>query len=81
MSNKNNLKTIHFYRAKNETSECLMKLLNEDRRIHLVPANVHGKYFLRFAVCSTKTSSQDIVFAWKVISELTDSIVNSKFQN
>ena len=58
-----------FFKAGNEASETLLKLINDDRRIHLVPAKVHDIYFLRLAICSTKTTSADLQFAWKVILE------------
>uniref|UniRef100_A0A914VWP3 Aromatic-L-amino-acid decarboxylase n=1 Tax=Plectus sambesii TaxID=2011161 RepID=A0A914VWP3_9BILA len=61
-------------KGENAASEKLLKLINEDRRIHLVPAKAHDIYFLRLAICSTKTTSDDILFAWKVICELTERV-------
>ncbi|KAF6028348.1 DDC [Bugula neritina] len=52
----------------NAMNEALVKEINDvDRRIHLVPGEVDGTYFLRMAIASTKTTVEDVVFGWKVI--------------
>ncbi|CAI4231119.1 unnamed protein product [Auanema sp. JU1783] len=53
-----------------EDNEALCNAINEDRRIHLVPSKVHGKFFLRLAVCSQLTTSEDIRTAYEVIREI-----------
>ncbi|CAD6190337.1 unnamed protein product [Caenorhabditis auriculariae] len=60
--------------ANNAQNEVLCNTLNEDRRIHLVPSNVHGTYFLRLAVCSQFTKEEDIIFARDVIYEINSKI-------
>ncbi|KAH9500702.1 hypothetical protein Btru_076310 [Bulinus truncatus] len=58
----------------NDANEVLLKKINDDRRIHLVPSKIKDTFFLRFAVCASSTQSSDIVFAWSVIQELTDNL-------
>ncbi|KAH3802675.1 hypothetical protein DPMN_156354 [Dreissena polymorpha] len=41
----------------------------------MVPSEVRGVYFLRFAVCSSRSTESDITFAWDVIRELTESVL------
>uniref|UniRef100_A0A915HFG8 Aromatic-L-amino-acid decarboxylase n=1 Tax=Romanomermis culicivorax TaxID=13658 RepID=A0A915HFG8_ROMCU len=61
-------------KGENAKTENLLKLINEDRRIHLVPTHMKSIFVLRLAVCSTMTTSDDINFAWKVIKALADKI-------
>ncbi|KAL3873117.1 hypothetical protein ACJMK2_036273 [Sinanodonta woodiana] len=61
-----------------EVNERLLKAINEDRRIHIVPSRTKDKYFLRFAICSSQTTSEDIQFAWKVISEMADFVLKDE---
>ncbi|XP_063423745.1 aromatic-L-amino-acid decarboxylase-like [Mytilus trossulus] len=58
-------------KGKNDKNEMLLKAINEDGRIHLVPSKFRDTYFLRFAVCASRTTSDDVKFAWKVIQELS----------
>ncbi|KAK6039395.1 hypothetical protein COOONC_23099 [Cooperia oncophora] len=61
------------FRIKNGTNaenRALCRAINDDRRIHLVPGEVHGVYFLRFAVCSPLTNEDDIKFAFNICKEL-----------
>lgn len=83
MSNKPNLPVLvtcqrNFYiifcfvfQGENNRNEMLLKAINEDGRIHLVPSKFRDIYFLRFAVCASRTTSDDVKFAWKVIQELS----------
>jgi aromatic-L-amino-acid decarboxylase len=43
-----------------------------------VPSESKGKYFLRFAVCASRTESKDVEFAWKVIEELAQKLKAEK---
>ncbi|KAH3798066.1 aromatic-L-amino-acid decarboxylase-like [Dreissena polymorpha] len=61
--------------ASNATNERLLKAINADGRIHMVPSEVRGVYFLRFAVCASRTTESDVSFAWDVIRELTESVL------
>ncbi|CAH1785663.1 unnamed protein product [Owenia fusiformis] len=61
----------------NEPNEKLLKLINEDGRIHLVPSKINDTYFIRFAVCAKSTESKDITYAWSVITELATGIMEN----
>ncbi|ELU05115.1 hypothetical protein CAPTEDRAFT_214615 [Capitella teleta] len=61
-------------KADRATNETLLQNINKDGRIHMVPSESKGKYFLRFAVCAASTESKDITFAWEVIQELADQL-------
>ncbi|XP_052225144.1 aromatic-L-amino-acid decarboxylase-like [Dreissena polymorpha] len=61
--------------ASNATNERLLKAINADGRINMVPAEIRGVYFLRFVVCASRTTDSDVMFAWDVIRELTESIL------
>lgn len=67
-----NLLTQSFFASQgtNEINEALTTAINEDGRIHLVAASSHGVYFLRFAVCSPKTTKEDVKFAYEVVREI-----------
>jgi len=69
----------------NDVNEALLRRLNDDGRIHLVPSSSKGIYFLRLAVCASRTEPKDMVFAYETISELADEVIakqaNTKFEN
>lgn len=52
----------------------LLKKINNDRRIHLVPSQIKETYFLRFAVCASSTQASDVNYAWSVIKEICDNM-------
>ncbi|XP_052790248.1 aromatic-L-amino-acid decarboxylase-like [Mya arenaria] len=58
----------------NEVNEKLLKDINADGRIHMVPSIVKEVYFLRFAICASRTTSDDVRFAWNVIKELASKM-------
>ncbi|CAB3401576.1 unnamed protein product [Caenorhabditis bovis] len=65
------------FRLKNSTNadnEKLCNAINDDRRIHLVPSNVQGTFFIRLVVCSQLATAADIIFARDVIYELADAL-------
>ena len=64
----------------NELNKELLDRINADGRIYMVPAECKAVYFLRFAVCATRTEAEDIEFAWNVIVELTDRLLHSSHQ-
>nr|XP_032814546.1 aromatic-L-amino-acid decarboxylase [Petromyzon marinus]XP_032814547.1 aromatic-L-amino-acid decarboxylase [Petromyzon marinus] len=47
-----------------DLNETLLKDINGERAVHLVPSRLHGRFVLRFAVCSSRTRSHDVAFAW-----------------
>lgn len=64
--------------SSNELNERLLKALNEDKRIYLVPSMVKQKFILRLAICSWLTEEKHVQFAWNVIDEVTTKLLLSK---
>jgi len=64
------------FQGPNEKTEQLDKRINEDRRIHLVPAKLRQTYVIRFVACSLIATDKDVDFAWKVIQELSATILD-----
>ena len=50
-----------------EYSERLVKMINENKVIHLCPSKVKGRYIIRFAICAKSTNKQDVDFSWTEI--------------
>jgi len=61
----------------NELNKALLDKINSDGRIYMVPSECKGVYFLRFAVCATRTEAQDVKFAWSVIVEMAEEMLRS----
>ncbi|XP_075212793.1 aromatic-L-amino-acid decarboxylase [Lycorma delicatula] len=62
-------------KGSNEINEALLKRINGNGKIHLVPSKISGTYFLRFAVCSRYTESSDIQFSWQEIKSLATDVL------
>ncbi|XP_019614071.1 PREDICTED: aromatic-L-amino-acid decarboxylase-like [Branchiostoma belcheri] len=65
-------------KGSNELNEQLLKQVNEGKKIHLVPSQVRGTYFLRFAVCAATTESGDVTYAWDIISQLAGEVLEGQ---
>lgn len=61
----------------NEINERLLKAINDDKRIYIVPAMVKQKYVLRLAVCSWLTEAKHIEFAWNTINQVATKLLES----
>ncbi|CAK5049194.1 unnamed protein product [Meloidogyne enterolobii] len=64
----------HLGLGSNELNEALLTALNTDGRIHLVASKTHGTYFLRFAICSSKTTEKHVHNAVELIKEIAEKI-------
>ncbi|XP_076455371.1 aromatic-L-amino-acid decarboxylase-like isoform X2 [Babylonia areolata] len=62
----------------NEVSERLLRFLNADGKIHLVPSKLKDTFFLRLAICSPVCESADIGHAWDVIRKAADVVLTSQ---
>lgn len=51
----------------NESSEKLLKQINEEGKIYMVPSKINDVYFLRFAICAATTEQKHIDEAWSII--------------
>ncbi len=64
--------------SSNELNERLLKGLNDDKRIYLVPSMVKQKFILRLAICSSLTEEKHVKFAWNVIDQVTTKLLLEK---
>nr|QEE04289.1 DOPA decarboxylase [Nilaparvata lugens] len=62
-------------KGSNELNEKLLKRINGNGKIHLVPSKIDGLYFLRLAICSRYTESTDIEFSWTEIKSLANDVL------
>jgi len=64
--------------SSNELNERLLKALNDDKRIYLVPSMVKQKFILRLAICSWLTEEKHVKFAWDVIDQVATKLLLEK---
>jgi aromatic-L-amino-acid decarboxylase len=69
---------FRFKDSSNELNERLLKALNEDKRIYLVPSMVKQKFILRLAICSWLSEEKHVKFAWDVIDQVATKLLISK---
>ena len=68
-----------FLQGDNFLSEKLYDEILEDGRIYLIPAISDDLYFLRFAICAERTTSEDVKFSFDVIRTCADRILKKPF--
>lgn len=51
-------------KGSNESNESLVNLINNRKNMHIMSTVIHGKYIIRFAVCSRFTELHDIETAY-----------------
>ncbi|KAI8785887.1 histidine decarboxylase [Biomphalaria glabrata] len=59
----------------NELTEDLLKRLNKQGNVHMVPASLKGKYVIRFTVTSQFTTVEDIERDWKIITDMANIVL------
>jgi aromatic-L-amino-acid/L-tryptophan decarboxylase len=62
----------------NEINEKLLKKITEEGLIYMVPGQIDGIYYLRFAICAASTQKKHIEFAYDVISRHAQSVIENK---
>jgi len=62
-------------KGSNELNENLLKRINGNGKIHLVPSKIRDVYFLRMAVCSRYTESEDIKYSWDEVQALATDVL------
>ncbi|KAL5014081.1 hypothetical protein ScPMuIL_008351 [Solemya velum] len=62
----------------NIMTQKLLRMLNESGKLHMVPALINEHYVIRFAVCAQNAEDDDIIFAWRIIGQLTEDLMNEK---
>ena len=63
------------FQAANKITERLLDEILKDGRIYLIPAFVRNVYYLRFAICAERTTSEDIKYSFGVIKDCTDRLL------
>ena len=62
-------------KGENELNETLLKQINEDGKIHMVPSKINSIYFIRFAVCAASSEIVHIDYAWKIIVDTYEKLL------
>ena len=77
---KLNLKRICNYfknKGQNEINEKLLKRINENHEVYMVPSKIDGTFFIRFCVCAATTEKSHIDKAWNVIIQQTKGLLEN----
>lgn len=61
-------------KGSNEMNETLLKKINEDGNIHMVPSKINDTFFIRFAICAPTAEICHCDYAWKVIVETYEKL-------
>ncbi|XP_064598786.1 aromatic-L-amino-acid decarboxylase-like [Liolophura sinensis] len=62
----------------NVLTQRLLRSINENGKIHMVPALINDHYVIRFAICAQNAADEDIDFAWDVISTCAAGVLFSR---
>ncbi|XP_033096311.1 aromatic-L-amino-acid decarboxylase-like [Anneissia japonica] len=65
----------------NVRTELLLKTINESRKLHLTPSKVDDKFVIRFAICHPNANEDDITYAWNVIQDEVELILNPRMSS
>ncbi|KAF7997971.1 hypothetical protein HCN44_009369 [Aphidius gifuensis] len=65
-------------KGSNDINEMLLKRINGAGYIHLVPSKINDTYFLRLAICSRFSESQDIDNSWREIKLRADELLEEQ---
>ena len=58
----------------NEFNEKLLKAINDEAKIYMVPSKINDIYFIRFAVCAASSEIVHIDYAWKIIVDTYEKL-------
>lgn len=64
-----------------EINETLLRTINGRGKIHLVPSKINDVYFLRMAVCSRYSTTEDMDYSWKEVSAAADEVLAAVKKN
>lgn len=59
----------------NYRTQMLLRAVNMSGKLHMVPALINDDYVIRFAVCAQHAVSDDIEYAWNVITEMATDVL------
>jgi aromatic-L-amino-acid decarboxylase len=63
-------------KGENGPNEQLLKRINDEGKIHMVPSKIGDTYFLRLAVCAQSVEAKHVEYAWDVIVKTAESLSN-----
>lgn len=71
------------FRLKGECSltQKLLDRITERKKLYMIPAKVHNKLIIRFAICGQRTLPQDIDFAWQEITAQAEIVLAEATRN
>jgi len=58
----------------NDANEELYRKIQEDRRVHLTPSAVHGKYFIRISMTSSNNNAASVENCWQIIKDIASQV-------
>lgn len=64
-----------FCQGENSLSESLLKRINDNGQVYMIPAKLHDTYIIRFAVCSRYTELSDIQASCEEICRHANDVV------
>eukprot|EP01103_Thecamoeba_quadrilineata_P005944 TRINITY_DN15689_c0_g1_i1.p1 TRINITY_DN15689_c0_g1~~TRINITY_DN15689_c0_g1_i1.p1 ORF type:complete len:486 (+),score=86.71 TRINITY_DN15689_c0_g1_i1:32-1459(+) len=64
-------------KGKDELTQKLIQEVHKTHKIMLTASSLKGVFNIRFVVCSEKTEETDVVYAWKLISELAGQVLGT----
>ncbi|KAL3862000.1 hypothetical protein ACJMK2_008006 [Sinanodonta woodiana] len=62
----------------NALTQKLLRMINESGKLHMVPALLNEYYIIRFAVCAENAVDEDIKYAWDIVSEMTEELMEMR---
>ncbi|XP_018562210.1 aromatic-L-amino-acid decarboxylase-like [Anoplophora glabripennis] len=65
-------------RGTDKLNEKLLSNINGSGKLHMVPASVNDKYVIRFCVVASNAEESDIDYAWDVIKEFSEELLESQ---
>ncbi|XP_075068740.1 aromatic-L-amino-acid decarboxylase [Mixophyes fleayi] len=65
-------------KGSNELNKSLLQMINNLKKIHLVPCCLGDTFVLRFAIGARTVESKHIIFAWKHIEELATEVLKTE---
>ncbi|CAH1099325.1 unnamed protein product [Psylliodes chrysocephalus] len=65
-------------KGSDKLNEKLLSNINASGKLHMVPSNVNDKYVIRFCVCAANAEEEDIDYAWEVIKEFAEELLDSQ---
>lgn len=63
--------------ATDHVNQDLLALINASGKLHMIPSMVRSKYIIRFCVTSEHAKTEDVEYAWQVITEHATELLST----